>query len=233
MSQAKALYRLQKLDLDLDTRRARVSQITTTLEQDRVLQQAQAEVDGQRDLLRPKESRAAELNLELQTVASQAAQLADRLYGGEVHNPKELEDIQNKIAARKRRHAALEDHLLETMIAIEELQATLDQAVRHLAEVQSSKAVERQGLIDEMQRLKEEIKALKANRKTAEQQVTPENLELYQTLRTRKQGYAIAPLDGEACSRCRVDQTTTLVQQVRQDQGLVLCENCGRILVVL
>lgn len=233
MSQAKALYRLQKLDLELDARRARVSQIAATLEQDSVLRQAQAEVDHLRETLRPQESRAAELNLELQTVANQATQLADRLYGGEVSILKELEDIQNKIAERKRRHAALEDRLLETMIAIEELQASLEEATRRLMDVQSSRASEHQVLIDEMQRLKEEIKALKVNRKAAEQQVLPENLELYQALRVKKQGYAIVPIDGEACSRCRVDQTTMLAQQVRQDQGLVMCENCGRILVAL
>ncbi len=233
MSQGKALYRLQKLDLELDTRRVRVSQITATLEQDTVLQQARAGVDQLREALRPKEARASELNLELQTVDQQAAELSERLYGGGVSNPKELGDIQNKIAERKRRHANLEEVLLETMIAVDELQASLDQATRHLADVQASRASEHQTLIDEMQRLKEEIKALKANRKAAEQPISPENLALYQTLRAKKQGYAIALLDGEACSRCRVDQTTTLVQQVRQDQGLIRCENCGRILVAL
>jgi predicted nucleic acid-binding Zn-ribbon protein len=233
MSQAKALYRLQKLDLELDTRRARVSQINATLEQDSVLRQAQAEVGQLREALRPKEVRAAELNQELQMIDHQAAQLGERLYGGGVNNPKELEEIQSKIAERKRRHADLEEVLLETMIAIDELQASLDQAARNLAEVQASRASDHQVLIDEMQRLKEEIKAIKVNRKTAEEQVSPENLELYQTLRPKKQGHVVSPLDGEACSRCCVDQTTTLVQQVRQDQSLIMCENCGRILVAL
>lgn len=233
MSQAKILYRFQKLDLELDARRYRVSQITATLEQDSTIRQAQAEVDALQEALRHRETHAADLNLELQSVASQVTELGNHLYGGHVNNPKELGDIENKIAERKRHHASLENDLLETMIAVEELQASLSEAARLLNEVKASRATEHQALIDEMQRLKGEIKTLKTNRKALETQITPDNLELYQTLRAKKQGHAVAFLDGEACSRCKVDQTTLLVQQVRQDHEIIMCDNCGRILVAL
>ena len=80
MSQYKALYRLQKLDLDIDTSLRRVREVTAALEHDSVLRQAEAEVTAFQEALRPKEARAADLNLELQTVADQAAQLTSRLY---------------------------------------------------------------------------------------------------------------------------------------------------------
>ena len=233
MSQTKALYRLQKLDLDIDTRRNRVSAITAALEQDSALRQAQAEVTALQEALRPQQTYATDLTLELQSIADQTKQLTSRLYGGQVSSPKELEDLQNKIAERKRRHASLENTLLETMIAIEELQASLAEATSQLNHVERAWTAQLQALTEEMVRLKQEIKALKVDRQTASQQVSPDNLELYQTLRARKQGHALALLEGESCSMCGVGQTTTLVQQVRLNQELILCSSCGRILVVL
>lgn len=233
MSQNKMLYRLQKLDLDIDTSTRRVRDITAALEQDSALRQAEAEVTSLQEVLRPQEARAADLNLELQTIADQAAQLTARLYGGQVTNPKELEDIQHKIAERKRRHASLENELLETMISIEALQVSLAEVSDHLREVQAASAAERQGLTEELQRLKQSLKALKPERQEVARQVTPDILKLYDTLRASKQGRAVAVLNEESCSVCRVGQTTTIVQQVRQGQELILCSSCGRILVAL
>lgn len=233
MSQSKALYRLQKLDLDLDAKRSRAREIETLLAQDSALRDAQAAVNTLQENLRPAEARLIDLNLELQSVAQQAAQLTDRLYGGQVTNPKELEDIQNKIAERKRCHAALENDLLETMIAVEELQTSLAAATNRLSEVQAAWTAEHEALAEEAQRLKHAIKTLKAERAVAAQQVSPGTLELYEGLRARKQGHAVALLQGESCSICGVGQTTTTVQQVRQDQELVMCASCGRILIAL
>lgn len=233
MSQNKILYRLQKLDLDIDVSTRRVREITAALEQDSALRQAQAAVTSLQEALRPQEARAADLNLELQTVADQTAQLTARLYGGQVTNPKELEDIQNKIAERKRRHASLENELLETMISIETLQASLAEASSHLREVEATSAAEHQALTEELQRLKQRLKTLKPERQQVARQVNPETLKLYDTLRASKQGRAVAVLNDDSCSVCRVGQTTAIVQQVRQGQELILCSSCGRILVAL
>jgi predicted nucleic acid-binding Zn-ribbon protein len=233
MSQSRALHRLQKLDLDIDACVRRIREISAKLEQDPTLRQVQAEVTALQETLRHQQTRAADLNLELQAVADQTTQLSSRLYGGQVSNPKELEDIQNKIAERKRRHASVENELLESMISIEELQASLAQASNHLSEVQAASTAERQKLTEELQRSKREHKALKIERQEVAQQVNPETLKLYETLRGSKQGRAVAVLEDDSCSVCRVGQTTNIVQQVRQDQELILCSSCGRILVAL
>jgi predicted nucleic acid-binding Zn-ribbon protein len=231
MSQTRALHRLQKLDLELEARRSRSREVAAALEDDRALRAAQAEADALEGRLRPQEARAADLTLEIKSVVEQTRQLNDRLYSGAVGNPKELEDLQNKIAERGRRHAALEDSLLETMIAVEELQAALEEARERLRQAETERAAAQETLGAEWQRLKSEIKRLKADRERAAGQISPEFLEVYQTLRARKSGHAIALLEGENCSVCGVGQTTVTAQQVRQNLELITCESCGRILV--
>jgi predicted nucleic acid-binding Zn-ribbon protein len=233
MSQTRALYRLQKLDLEIDMRRGRMREINAALEQDQAVRQTQAQVAELENVLRHQETRASDLNLEIQTVTGQTTQLTTRLYGGEVGNPKELEDIQKKIAERKRRRAHLEDELLETMIQVEESQESLAQAQQDLHEVETTWAAEQKKLTGELQRLKQELKTLKADRQAVVEHVTTENLELYKTLRARKNGHAVAVLENSSCSICRVGQTANIVQQVRQNEQLVMCTSCGRILVMI
>lgn len=231
MSQTKALSKLQKTDLELDARRQRVREITAILEQDRELRDAQAAVEALQAELQPQEAHRTDLNLEIQTVMSQTKQLSERLYSGKVTNPKELEDIEHKIAERKRRRAHLEDELLETMILVEDLQEQLQAATEHLAQVKADRADQHQDLTQELRRLKVEITRLKEERKEVLREVEPELRELYKTLRTQKRGQAVAMLSGDSCAVCGVQQTTTIAQQVRQGEDVIMCASCGRILV--
>jgi uncharacterized protein len=231
MSQTKALSKLQKIDTELDSRRQRYREITDTLERDRVLRDAQTAVENLQAELHPQEAHRTDLNLELQTVATQTKQLSDRLYSGKVTNPKELEDIENKIEERKRRREHLENELLDTMIAVEDLQAQLQTATDHLAQVKAERAEQHQDLTQELRRLKAEITLLKEERKKVLREVLPEHRELYKALRTRKRGQAVATLNGDSCAICGVEQTTTIAEQVRQGEEVTMCASCGRILV--
>jgi predicted nucleic acid-binding Zn-ribbon protein len=233
MSQSRMLYQLQRTDLDIEARMRRVREIKALLQDDEALQRVHARVDGIQAELRPQETRVTDLTLELETVDSQAKQLSQRLYGGGVSNFKELEDIQDKIAERKRRHATLEDRMLETMIAVEELQASLAEANEELGRVEAEWASQTQALGEEHQRLRAEIKTLKAEREALAAQISAGNLDMYQQMRATKQGRAVASLKGDLCSGCGVGQTSNIVQAARQDQEIVLCASCGRILVAL
>lgn len=233
MSQTRALYRLQRLDLAIDTQRERVREINAALEQNEALRQLQTQVTDLEGALRYQETRASDLNLEIQTVTDQTAQLTDRLYGGQVSNPKELEDIQKKIAERKRHRVRLEDDLLDSMIQVEDVQTALAAARQELQHVETTWAAEQKKLSGELQRVKLDLKTLKTDRQAAVGEVSAETLELYETLRARKKGHAVAVLENGSCSVCRVGQTDNIIQQVRQNQQWVMCTSCGRILVIL
>jgi len=233
MSPINPMYRLQKLDSEADRCRVRIREINAALESNEALREAQAQVAALQQTLRPQETRAVDLNLEIKTVGEQSAQFGERLYGGSVHNPKELEDLHNKIDERKRRRAHLEDELLETMIRVEELQAELASAQTHLAQLEAAWGEQQNTLNSELHRLKHELKSLKADRQAAVEALAPGDLELYDTLRAQKRGQAVAVLEGDSCSVCRVEQTENIVQQVRRGQQLVKCTSCGRILVTL
>ena len=56
------------------------------------------------------------------------------------------------------------------------------------------------------------------------------DLALYEDLRHRRGGRAVAVLTGELCQGCGVTLPTNQAQQARQGEALPLCSSCERIL---
>lgn len=231
MNPSHTLYRIQRIDSQLDSHRRRVREIDAELESDQVLQQARAQRRSLEEALRPHEARATNLNLEMQSVTAQRTQFSNQLYSGAVSNPKELQDIEHKLEELKRRHSDLENALLETMITVEDLQERLHTATEALAQIEAERASQHGALLEERQQLRLEIRRLKAQREKIAAEVDGDTLALYEDLRRKKQGYAVSVLEGDRCQRCAVSQTEVIVQQVRQGNEIVFCSNCGRILI--
>lgn len=155
----------------------------------------------------------------------------EQLYSGRVTNPKELQDMQHEIQSLKKRNHELEDHLLETMMAVEEAEAALSAAKSHRQGVRESWENEHGQLLEEGAQLETQIAALRQQREQALKSVAPEYQKLYDNLRAKKHNQPIAALSGNTCAVCGVEQTLLVAKSVRQAQELVYCTNCGRILV--
>jgi predicted nucleic acid-binding Zn-ribbon protein len=139
---------------------------------------------------------------------------------------KQLIPVQTQL-----RNLELEDHLLETMMAIEDGEKLLTDAQAQLNNISQAWENEHQQLIDEQSQLESEVKILRQKRERALEPISPENQQLYSSLRTKKNNQPISALDGNTCSVCGVEQTLAVMKNVRQGQGLIYCGNCGRILV--
>jgi hypothetical protein len=148
-----------------------------------------------------------------------------------VRNPKELQDMQQEIQSLKKRNVELEDHLLETMMSVEECEASLAAAQAHLNTSTEVWENEHRQLLDEQAQLEAQMKTLPQKREQALEPISPENRQLYTSLRTRKNNQPVAVLNGSSCTVCGVEQTLAVTKNLRQGQGLVYCGNCGRILV--
>lgn len=233
MSHIQQLHRLQQIDSKLDAHRERYREVNAALKDDRTLRDARETSQSLQDRLRPQKAHSNDLSLKIKATVTQSEQLSQRLYSGKVQNPKELTDIQDKIAALKRQRSKLEDELLESMITVEELQAAFDTAQERLAVVEQSWEQEQSALADERQQIKQEARQLRADREASVAALPADTLALYEELRQAKGGQAVARLEGESCAACAVAQTSNIIQKVRQRQEITFCVSCGRILVDL
>jgi uncharacterized protein len=166
-------------------------------------------------------------------VESKAVAEDKRLYSGSVTAAKELQAIQEEIAALHRRQSALEDEVLELMVQIEPLDATL-----------AVLGGRRSGLQAEVDALSEKIAAseadidaqlasVEAERASLAANVPAATLTEYESLRRRLGGVAVAKLEGASCRGCHLQLSAVELDRIRKlpRDEVVHCEECGRILV--
>jgi predicted nucleic acid-binding Zn-ribbon protein len=230
MSQTFKLYRLQQIDSHLDRIRARLRQIEAALQEDQAikesqknLNQATQHLEAQRKSLRQAEEQVREQRLRIE-------QTEATLYSGKVHNPKELQDLQNETAALKRYRSTLEDRQLEVMIAVEEAEASQLESKQALERVQDQFQKISGELIQEQASLDAELGHLETEREAAARSIEAADLTLYNQLRQQRRGIAVAKVSDNACSACGSTLNASLLHAARSPSQIVRCDACGRIL---
>jgi predicted nucleic acid-binding Zn-ribbon protein len=232
MSTPFKLYRLQQIDSQLDWTRARLKEIEAELAADEALRQAQQQADEAE-----KNMQAAHRALhQAEAIVSQQRikieQTEATLYGGRVQNPKELQDLQNEVAALKRYLVTLEDRQLEAMLTDEEANSLELIARNELARAQANHELRSKELVLEKDRLEKDFERFNDERKAAAAAVPGAELQIYEQLRVKRRGVAVAKVTDRACSACGSTLNAVLLQAAHSPNQLTRCDTCGRILYI-
>jgi predicted nucleic acid-binding Zn-ribbon protein len=230
MSVTLNLFRLQQLDTRLDQVNARLNAIQTALENNAELQAAQkAQAAAEADLLKAEKAlKHAEDESARQRIKLEQADSS--LYSGHIHNPKELQDLQNDVAALKRQLATLEDAQLEAMLAIEEARSRFEAACTALTSTQGRVISQNSSLQSEHDDLLREAERLASQRNAVLPIIAPASLARYTSLRQEKRGNAVTTISDNTCDTCGALLTPGHAQAVRFSTEIVTCPSCGRIL---
>jgi len=230
MSASLGLYRLQLVDSRLDEIRARLDEIRQILENDVELRRAKkrvTETEATLKLARHSQDQAeAEVNKQKVKIEQSEA----NLYSGNVKNPKELQDLQNEVAALKRHLATLEDRQLEAMLEEETAEQANQASLDKLEQVKARLAEQNQTLTTEQADLNKELERFEAERQAALAPLDPGLLTVYDELRQQKRGLAVTTVAEGACSACGTTLTPALNQNARSTSQIYNCSTCGRIL---
>ena len=230
MSAALGLYRLQQVDSQIDQIQARLKTIRETLQNDGATRSASAAFDSAQTHSQTtgRGLKTAEAEFEKQRLKIEQAESS--LYGGKVHNPKELQDLQNDVASLKRHLATLENLELEAMMAHETAENELQTTKKNLEQAQASASDQHSDLTKESGTLQKENERLAAERKAVISDLPQPSLQIYDQLRERKRGLAVAAINDSSCAACGADLTPAQLQNARSTSQLFHCPTCGRIL---
>jgi uncharacterized protein len=226
------LYALQQIDLQIQEKQNRLEAIEKLLGDNLAVQKAQSQLEAAELALKPLEKELRNLEGQVQVSAEKHKSTEQQLYSGSVNNPKELQNMQNNLAALKKRQNELEETQLALMEEIEKAETLHKNAQDKLAAVKKEIEANNQGLIAEKQSLEAEIKITEAKRQKASATIEKTALNLYETLRPQKAFRPVARLSTDgSCSVCGIQQSNRHIQIVRQASPFGYCENCGRILI--
>ena len=230
MSQVLNLYRLQKIVTRRDQISSRLAEIDKIMSENEDLSHAREQSENANQALQE-----ARRNLKLLEDAVQSQQIkieenTAALYGGRIHNPKELQDLQNEVAALKRYLATLEDQQLEAMISLETFEAQSKAAQDYLQAILAQSISINSTLVGEQTSLRKEMDRLETERQAVVASISSDTLKLYERLRQQKRGLAVTTAKDASCDTCGATLTAAEWQLARSPGQMSYCPSCGRIL---
>lgn len=230
MNVAAHLYQLQNKDTRKNWIENRVIQINLELMNEDALSQAQLAEKNAESKLKKARSDLGLIEVEVQSIRIKIQTSEAALYGGRIHNPKELQDIQNEISSLKRRVAALEDAQLTAMLTVEEAEDNYSKSNQDLQNSTAESTQNQAGLRGELSSLELEAERLAVERQAIIQQLPLTVVDQYERLRKQKRGIAVVSVQDNSCSGCGTNLRPAEIQAARTSAELVICSTCGRII---
>jgi predicted nucleic acid-binding Zn-ribbon protein len=231
-----ALLEVQAHDTRLDQLRHQLAGLPERTQRDEAAEAVSA-VEGriaaataERDELARQQKR---IDDEVELLKEKRTGFDQKLYGGTVSNPRELQDLQDEIDSLSRRITQLEDDELEVMEQVEPVEAQLSALA---ADLEAARAA----LVDAEVRYATAASELEAATAAEEQvragaiePVPADLLAQYERLRGGLGGVGIARLVGSQCGGCHLGLSAMEVARIRKLPAgeIAHCEECGRILV--
>ncbi len=232
MSDSLSLFRLQRLDSQIDQIQKRLVQIKRILKDDRRIIQAQKNIErakGEEKKIR-QQLRSIEDRVESQRQKRSLGQAA--LFSGKIKNPKELQDLEMEAEALTRTIAQLEDQQLDIMLAHEDAEKSLHTAERAFKKLESTLLQENSLLKGEWSNLVDKLEQFKKEKEAVDHAVSASSRLHYEDLRKKKNGIAVTTVIDGSCSICGQTITQADQQRIKTSSSLVYCPSCGRILFI-
>lgn len=224
------LFKVQEYELQVDEARSRLDEIKAELSKDALLQAAQTAVGAAQDVLRETSGEVRRLELELQSLADKISDVNTMLFDGSITNPKELQERQDEVESLERRKDVLQYQLENANQEADMASDNLESAEERLQTITAERAEANTALLKEQDKLNAIVKKTLKQRKTLISDLPDPVLKQFRLLRKIK-GQAIAPLNGNSCGVCGIEQPSSEVQRIITTEELIHCIGCGRIII--
>ncbi len=228
MNLARQLYQLQEFDLEIESDERVLEQVTSQIGESRAVVKAKAQLESEQQRLEELKHQQHTAEWEIDDISNKIAAAEEKLFSGQVKNPKELSSLQQDVDMLKTRRGQLEEKALGVIEQVEQSEAAVAGINAELKTMTADWQRQQKQLAEEMARLKSVLSDFKQKWQRLAQEIEPETVEFYQQLRERK-GTAVARVEQGICRGCRISLPTTDLQRARGN-NLVQCSSCGRIL---
>ena len=225
------LLNLQRIDTELD----KLKKVQT--DHPEAISDLHAKLKTAKQAVEDKKQQAAELEKtrrqlegELETIQAELKKHQDRLY--EVKTNREYDALQIEIEVLRNRADENETIILEGIEQHDELKTMLEEEERAYEALEADYRGQIQDLQNRLDMVEGEASGWREERSVAEEDVDRPILSNYDRIRrVVKDGVAVVPIGKGSCGGCFRQLPPQRHMEVRRQDRIIRCENCGRILV--
>ncbi len=225
----KTIIELQQLDAEIAEFSAQIDQLpreVQTLETQ--LHEFIHAHDERKQRLAKNQKERKDFEAEIQTIRARISKHKDQLY--EVKTNEQYKAMLKEIEGEEAKVRGFEDQILEKMVEGEDLENHIRDAAARLDSEKARVA----GEVGKLQSLRqvdvEKRDELQARRNADAVSIDPQLLSEYERLRRGKRGQAVAKVRNGMCAACNVLLRPQLFNEIRANDAIIMCEQCGRIL---
>ncbi len=226
----KQVIRLQDLDNRIRELQREIATLPKHLaEIERTLESHRRKLEADRAALAANQRERKNLDGEIQEQERKLSKLRDQMMGAKITN-EQYRAFQKEIEFCQKEIRRAEDRILSLMEESEPLEQNVKAAEAALVG-EKVKVEEEQQLVRartaEDERL---LQDLRGERTTAVGGVSATVYTVYERIRAKRRGLAVAEAVDGRCSACHMALRPQFYQELRGGQQVMCCESCGRIL---
>lgn len=230
MSLASRLYSLQVTDTQLRDSQRNLKEISRRLSRNEELAAAEADLAKRSEALEAGQKAQRQLEYDVEDLTTKIRDVNDRLYGGTVHNTKELMGLEQDLQSLKRRREKQEELLIEAMDNAESLEAAAQESKSLVDRLRVEWEAETARLATAKDAAQTDIDRLQQQRSATRDEMGAETAALYDDL-VRSKAVAVVKVEGGRCKGCNLTVPTGQWQRARSGE-VVQCPSCNRIIYV-
>jgi hypothetical protein len=224
------LQDLQERDVQIDKLRDEVAQLEAALADHGEIEEARRKLTA---LTKTQDQAGATLRdaeLALATLTAEVEEKSKRLYSGTVVSSRELEALQADIAQLMQQRSVREESALLAMVTAEEAEAARQEQQELLDSLETTFATQRQTYTARLRDLAREIPQQEEERAAQVAKNDRLLLTTYESLRSRLGGRVLVAVSKGRCTSCNIALPDTQLRRTQQNQEIIYCDSCGRLL---
>lgn len=223
------VLRLQSLDariLGLEKEIAALPKHIAEIE--KALETHQRRWEADRAALTANQKDRKKLEGDIQVHEQKISKLRDQMLQAKTNE--QYRAFQNEISYLEAEIRKAEDRILDLMGASEPLELNVKTAETALKKEKEDVEAEKKKARERTAADQKSLEELRAERVQAAQQVSPTLNRLYEKVRKKWHGVALAEVQEGRCTGCHITLRPQLFQELRSGDQILTCESCGRIL---
>jgi hypothetical protein len=223
------LIQLQRLASTIEEARQRIDAHPGQLaDADARLAEATEHVDAAKTRLKSSQDVRRELEKEAAVYQGRVSKFKGQLSA--VKTNREYQAMQHETATAEQELSAVEEKVLEQMLDADRITADVAKAEAALAARKQEVTSEKAALEEELTVVRTTMVEATRTRETLLKEMEPRLVALFEQVAKVRKGIAICATNDGLCSVCHVRLRPQVFQQVRQNDGIVQCDHCNRIL---
>jgi predicted nucleic acid-binding Zn-ribbon protein len=148
----------------------------------------------------------------------------------EIKTNKEYQALLKEIETGEKERNAVEDEILILMESIESCNSELDEQKEKVRVEEGKREAFKRKLEDEAAEVRKELDELRLRRESVAKGIDGDIYSLYFKLLEGRRGLAVVEAKDEVCRGCNMNMPPQLFVEIKKNEKIFQCPQCGRIL---